>query len=212
MAENVRLQKANGDYYNLYFPITENSQKCTGEDIEENNKKINDKKETLEKAKNHYKNAKEKLSVDNFYLEGVESLDVVIERELLNPTSKLLDIIIPNAIEKISTLQQTQQEKDEKIISAYQVAKEAEAAMLKRSEAKESMDSKQSEYVAMLNNPNATDYDKTQSKTRWDEATNTFNTANTNYKDLREKALSLYREAYTSEPKAKGDYDGMIEV
>jgi len=212
MAENVRLQKANGDYYDLYFPITENSQKCTAEDIENNKNTINGRKATIETAVEHCKNAMEKLSADNFYIEGVEALDSVIERELINTGQQLNDITIPNAIEKISELQQTQQEKDEKIISAYQKAKEAEEAMINRDDAKGLMDDAQNEYIAKESNPNATEKEKNQAKTTWDNAITNFNNANTTYKNLREETLSLYRDAYTSDPKEKGDYDGMVEV
>lgn len=209
LVQIISLVNSQNDTVSLKFPITDTSEQCSAEDITDVNK-IETAKTNLDSMAPNYIEAEGLLTVDSFYLDGVESLDSIMSREILKPMETLQDTEIEKTKTAIEELEQQQEDKDKTILSAYNKAKEAYDAMVARNNAKTAMEDAQAKYNKILNS-GVNDFQKQNAKTNWDNATGEYNEKNATYTSLREEAFSLYRTAYNMDPKEPGDYE-MSEI
>lgn len=209
LVQIISLVNSQNDTVSLKFPISDSSEQCSTEDITDVNL-IGTAKTNIDSITHYYEEAKGLITSESFYLDGIESLDSIMSREILETLTTLRDTEIDETKKEIEKLEQQQEDKDKTILEAYNKAKEAYDAMVTRNNAKTAMEDAQDKYYEILNSE-VNDFQKQNAKTNWDNATNEYNEKNTTYKSLREEAFSLYREAYSMDPKEPGDYD-MVEI
>ncbi len=199
MAKTIQLKSCQ-----LIFPKTEESEVLTEDAISSDLGAIEDAKEKIDYyVIPNITDAQNSGSSDGFYIEGVEELSSIIDRQLKTKADNMSEDL-SDVIEKIKGYQQTQEEKDRAIIAAYQLAEEAEDTLALLNNAlyyqEQYGDAVSQDVLNGVDDPNS--FNRSQ-LSLYNDSVNTYSEE---YQEQEEAALEAYREAANMEPNESGDY------
>ena len=196
--DNVSLKFPKTDYSEVLTEDTISTQLDTLSSVQTNFPTIID---SLEIAKSN-------TTSDQLFIDGVEELSGIINRNLLEVAKKIQTEKIPDTYNQLVTLQQEQKKKEQAIVDAYFLAQEAKTAL----EEQVAAQSKYDHWYSLVSANNApTEETKQYRIGALSDASDRLLEKKKAYILAKEKALTAYRAAKAKKPNGADDYD-MSEV